>query len=370
MPQQETTLPQRRLEPYLDSGLLGFEPGILDNRLHQRQQVVVALLKPVALLGTGEGQQLPYHPVHPLRLEPDPRQGVARLLRALLRQADGHLDAGQGGSQLVGDVVKQLLAPLDQLLQPLHHEIELLRHLRQLVPAPAQSGPESDPQIPSGYPIEAAPQGVHGPGQVPGEQNAEQESPQAANPEHGRGNVEPGEGAGSRPAGEDARVRSGLQQIGLPVAGNHGACQHAARARFPGGCQPGCPGRWPGRRIGDIEECYLQQRRRHGLAQCRRSLDSPLCQHGCRHLQMLARQLLGQVLFRGSTLGTKTEPEQLADQHDGQPEPQQNLPEQTSLEDHRILYPMLRTVSMVTASPAFCCSFCLRLQMCTSTLRS
>ncbi|MND92256.1 hypothetical protein D3C80_844080 [compost metagenome] len=356
--QQEPGLSLRLAKRDLHSGLLGLEPGILEQGLHQCQQIVVALLQTMALLGAGEGQQLPYHPVHPLRLEPDPRQGVVRLVRALLRQAYGHLDTRQRGAQLVGDVVEQLLPAIHQLLQPLHHEVKVPRHLGQLIPAPAQGGQQPYPELAPGHLAEAAAQGVHRPGQVPGKQYAEQQAPQAANPEHGGRNVEPGEGTGLWPSGEPVRIGAGTQQVAVPIRRRDGARQNG-----------GGPGRQ--RLAPRIEGGYLQPYPgRHGLHQGRHGRHASLGQHGRRHLQMLTRQLLGEALFRALALCAKAKPEQLADHHYGQPEAQQYLPEQSPLEDHSILYPMLRTVSMVMASPTLCCNFCRRLQMCTSTLRS
>ena len=154
-----------------------------------------------------------------------------------------------------------------------------------------------------------------------------------------------------RPAGEDARVRSGLQQIGLPVAGNHGARQHA-----PGPGSPGQAAWMPGALAGEAHRKHRGVLSAATAATWPGSMPSQPRFPFASTAAAISRCWLANCWARcssGGTLGTKTEPEQLADQHDGQPEPQQNLPEQTSLEDHRILYPMLRTVSMVTASPPF-----------------
>ncbi len=102
---------------------------------------------------------------------------------------------------------------------------------------------------------------------------------------------------------------------------------------------------------------------------CIRSLSLQQAGGGC---QLTLGQLACHPLLRRPFVAIEAEghPQQLAHHDDGEPEAEQDLPEQAPLEDHASRYPMLRTVSMPTASPARACSFWRILQMCTSTLRS
>ncbi len=87
----------------------------------------------------------------------------------------------------MGDVVQQLLATLHQQLQPLGHGIEVAGRIADLVVAPPHGGVEAHCQIPLGEALESLPEAVHGTGQVPGEQGAEEEAAESADPPHGGG---------------------------------------------------------------------------------------------------------------------------------------------------------------------------------------
>lgn len=191
---------------------------------------------------------------------------------------------------------------------------------------------------------------------MPGEQGAEEETAKPADPPHGGRHVEP-VAAG---LGWCQQLLQAVTVVVEPVVPAIGSQQDAATLCCGWLCcdrfklqQPSLPGRPAG----------LQGRNRS------RSLPLQQTGGGC---QLTFGQLVGHPLLWRPFVAIEAEghPQQLAHHDDGEPEAEQDLPEQAPLEDHASRYPMLRTVSMPMASPARACSFWRMLQMCTSTLRS
>ncbi len=116
-----------------------FEAGVLDDLRQQLDDVQQAVFAAVlARLGPRQGEQLLDQLVHAPRLALDALQH-AGLPRRLPQQADGGAHPRQRRTQLVGDVVQQVLLRLHQRLELPGHAVAVLGQVDDLVAAPPQA---------------------------------------------------------------------------------------------------------------------------------------------------------------------------------------------------------------------------------------
>jgi hypothetical protein len=154
-----------------DQGALhpGFEAGVVNDFLRQFPQVHEFPTVPVHPgVKAGQGQDFVNETVQTLHFMLHAHKARFELSRVLPNNAQGHLQADQGGAEFVGYVMQQPLLGQNQVLQVPGHAIELQAQIVKFISASSQV---SDPGIqPSrAHGCEGFTQSLHGPGQIPGQ---------------------------------------------------------------------------------------------------------------------------------------------------------------------------------------------------------
>ena len=178
-----------------------------------------------------QGQQLADQLIHAFAFAFDALQRGVHLVRLLVRQTDGRLQARQRRAQFVRHIVQQTRLALHEAAQTARHAVEIAAQVRQFIAALA-AGVKTRRQVAMRGSLECLPQVADGTRKIPGQQEREQQA-------GGDGGGQRNEGAVGavhararwHAAAEVAAWRRGARCVGLWTG------SHAARAAHGDGVE-------------------------------------------------------------------------------------------------------------------------------------
>ena len=121
--------------------------GILHNGIHQIGQIQILLVQlRLLVFQPGQGQGVLHQGAHQITLPSYPGQEMLGI-NPFLYATDGHINPGQGRSQLMGEIGDQPALGLDQIADSLSHPVKGLCQRGQLVVPVTQQCPGPGSQI-------------------------------------------------------------------------------------------------------------------------------------------------------------------------------------------------------------------------------
>ena len=288
----------------------GLVARVLHHRLHDFREVEIFLVRSLAAFQLRQCQQFADHFIQLGRFAADPVQRRRQLGGILPRQPDGQVQPRQRGAQFVADIGQQPVAGRDQFLQPHRHAVKVARQVGDLVAPPPHGRPQARREIALRQPAETALHQPHRHCQIPGQDGGKHQPAHAEADQH--------LARQGKQAAHPRRLRRHIDgAIALAVGRRRHVLRQRARAVI-------------GLRLrlhDDLPALVMRPGLQLGLQRRLAALMDGRCRrrHGHARHGAHAARLFARIQQR------EQQPDALGDQHKGDPEADQDFPEQPAL---------------------------------------